>query len=501
MLLIYPPLVKPSEPPVGLARIAGAFVAHGGTCRVLDANLEGLQYLLGRSCSRDDTWSKRAGGRVNDNLISMRSSHAYENRSRYQRCVADLNRVLQVVTESRGLRLTLSDYRDERLSPLSSVDLLDSAENYESNPFFAYFDERLGLIVPEAEPAVIGISLNYLSQALSAFAMAGFIRHRWPAIKIVMGGGLITSWMRRPGWHNPFAGLLDELVAGPGEAKLLQMSGIVQEERSAVPDYTGFALDRYLAPGRILPYSASRGCYWNRCSFCPERAEKNRYTPVHHKTVIDDIHTISDYYDPALIHFTDNAMSPALLHALIDNPPGSDWYGFARVTTQLADIDYCRALKAAGCRMIKLGLESGDREVLERLSKGVIPDLSSNVLRSLKAAGVAVYAYLLFGTPAEDRQAACKTLEFTASHADCIDFLNLAIFNMPLFCDDSADVEVSSFYEGDLSLYTDFKHPAGWGRREIRQFLDRQFVRHPAVAPIIRNDPPVFTSNHAPFFV
>ena len=55
------------------------------------------------------------------------------------------------------------------------------------------------------------------------------------------------------------------------------------------------------------------------------------------------------------------------------------------------------------------------------------------------------------------------------------------------------------FYEGDLSLYTDFVHPAGWDRKSVRAFLDREFRRHPSIAPILRRDPPFFTSNHAPF--
>jgi len=54
------------------------------------------------------------------------------------------------------------------------------------------------------------------------------------------------------------------------------------------------------------------------------------------------------------------------------------------------------------------------------------------------------------------------------------------------------------FSEGDLSLSTDFRHPGGWDRRQVRLFLDGEFKRHPAVAAIIRNDPPQFTSNHAP---
>ena len=56
------------------------------------------------------------------------------------------------------------------------------------------------------------------------------------------------------------------------------------------------------------------------------------------------------------------------------------------------------------------------------------------------------------------------------------------------------------FYAGDLSLYTGFRHPQGWERQRVRQFLSREFTRHPAVAPILRRDPPFFTSNHAPLF-
>jgi hypothetical protein len=62
-------------------------------------------------------------------------------------------------------------------------------------------------------------------------------------------------------------------------------------------------------------------------------------------------------------------------------------------------------------------------------------------------------------------------------------------------------METKTFYEGDLSLYTSFHHPKGWSRQLIRQFLDKEFKRRPAIASILRRDPPVFTSNHAPFFV
>jgi len=81
-----------------------------------------------------------------------------------------------------------------------------------------------------------------------------------------------------------------------------------------------------------------------------------------------------------------------------------------------------------------------------------------------------------------------------------IDFLNIAIFNMPAHGSDAGKFETRSFYEGDLYLYREFVHPLGWDRSAVRQFLDKRFRRHPAVAAILRRDPPFFTSNHAPFF-
>ena len=134
------------------------------------------------------------------------------------------------------------------------------------------------------------------------------------------------------------------------------------------------------------------------------------------------------------------------------------------------------------------------------MQKGIDLEQASQVLRNLNGAGIATYVYLLFGAPEEAETEARKTLAFTARHADAISFLNLAVFNMPV-CGSGARLhERSPFYEGDLSLYTGFKHPRGWYRKAVRRFLDSEFKKHPAVSSILKHDPPVFTSNHAAFF-
>jgi radical SAM superfamily enzyme YgiQ (UPF0313 family) len=187
--------------------------------------------------------------------------------------------------------------------------------------------------------------------------------------------------------------------------------------------------------------------------------------------------------------------------AISEHPTGVPWYGFARITRQLKDPDFCLALKRSGCVMLKIGLESGDQTVLDDLQKGVTLEEASSALKNLKEAGITTYVYLLFGTPSEGLTEARKTIEFVVKHHHYIGFLNLAIFNMPICGPEARQMELRTFYEGDLSLYTGFDHPKGWSRKLIRQFLDKEFRRHPAIASILRRDPLAFTSNHAPFFV
>jgi len=134
------------------------------------------------------------------------------------------------------------------------------------------------------------------------------------------------------------------------------------------------------------------------------------------------------------------------------------------------------------------------------MDKGIDLALVSKVLTSLKQAGIATYVYLLFGTPAESLLEAKKTLSFIAAHHQAVTFLNLAIFNMPVCSPEAEGLLLHDFYEGDLSLYSAFEHPRGLNRRKIRQFLEQEFKRHPLIKPIIQRDPPIFTSNHAPFF-
>lgn len=521
MLLIFPPLAKPCEPPAGIAKLAGALAAHEISCKLLDANLEGLLYLLGQPYTASDTWTRRAVRHSSANFATLRNLTTYRSLDRYSRAVKDVNRVLEMSAKERSIVIGLADYQDLHLSAVRSADLLEAAMHPERNPFYPWFSTRLPEIMKKSHFSevhrlggrhpeergreketeyLIGFSLNYLSQALCTFSMIGFLKKEFPDVKTVLGGGLVSSWVKSPRWGNPFSGLVDHIIAGPGEGPLLDLHGITNKHKYYQPDYESLPLPGYFSPGVILPYSASSGCYWNRCSFCPETAEDNPYVPVPAKRALDDLTALASKTKPMLIHLLDNSISPALMKAFTHTPPPASWYGFARISKELAELDFCMALKRSGCVMLKLGLESGDQGLLDRMHKGIELDTASRVLNNLRKAGIASYVYLLFGTPSESIIEARRTLEFVAAHEEAITFLNLAIFNMPVCGTEAGQYEIEEFYEGDLSLYTGFQHPRGFNRRIVRKFLEDEFKCHPAISAILKKDPPIFTSNHAALF-
>lgn len=501
ILLIFPPLAKACEPPAGITKIAGFLRANNHQCRLWDANSEAQKYLFEQEQHPVDTWSKRAWKNYRANRQSLCEPEFYENQDRYQRAVRDINRVLAKSCDDKGVTLNLADYQEAGLSPHESADLLQAASEYNKSIFFTFFQKRLRDVLQNSKNSFVGISLNYLSQALPAFALAGFLKEVYPDCPLIIGGGLVTSWLRSPGWQNPFTELFEQMIAGEGEFALLKFLGCDVQVHHSAPDFDDLQLKEYLSPGLIVPYSASSGCYWNRCSFCPEKAEGGSYSRLTSAQVVGDLKKLTHKYSPTLIHLLDNAVAPSLMRQLIADPIGTDWYGFARVGQELSDPEFCIQLRKSGCVMLKLGIESGSQEVLDEMDKGINLKLVEETLAALRTAGIATYVYLLFGTPAETLDKARKTLAFTVRNAAGIGFLNLAVFNLPQNSQEKVSLQIRDFSTGDLGLYSDFVHPKGWNRKEVRRFLSNEFKVHPKIRPILQRDPPFFTSNHAPFML
>jgi hypothetical protein len=111
MILIFPPVAKPCEPPAGMAKLNGALKACGISCTMLDANLEGLVHLLARPKTAPDAWTRRAIKNCSTNLAALRDPRTYQTPDRYSRAVRDVQRLLAVSAGESGAVVGLADYQ------------------------------------------------------------------------------------------------------------------------------------------------------------------------------------------------------------------------------------------------------------------------------------------------------------------------------------------------------------------------------------------------------
>ncbi|MBN2626311.1 MAG: hypothetical protein JXA95_06555, partial [Spirochaetales bacterium] len=349
MILLNPPAVRDCEPPPGLGRLAGALKEAGEPVHLIDGAREGVEDLLHRIPGK--------AAKADRTLEILTGPRGYDSFDRYRKNVADRNRLLNAGL-SEEIRLTPADYRDSRRSPLRSEDIRHALNHPEESPFYPWFSRRLEPLLRSGDTR-LGISIGFQSQVLTAAALMGYVKREFPRVKIALGGGMISSWARSPGLGRlPFPA--DALIAGRGEEEIVRFCG--REYRGdGVPFYGDLYGNRYVAPVPILPFSTADSCSWKRCTFCAEKWEDYPYRENPVKESLKQLRALTETYEPGLIHMTDSEISPELLQGLIENPPGTAWYGFSRFLKQMTDPAWCRRLARSGCRLLCLGLESGDQ--------------------------------------------------------------------------------------------------------------------------------------------
>ena len=527
VLLIQPPALIPSEPPLSLAVLSSVLRRSGVSAGALDANLHAYLYLLddqrlaALAGDKPKTSIRRALKHCRESLLLLRSPAGRISFSRYSTAVRHLNLLLSLWSKDNDSeRLTLGDYQYKDYSVFNPDDLTLFSSGQVQTLFHPYFQDDLLPQIQAQRPKRVALSINYLHQTFPAFELAGMLRQQYPDLQLVAGGGLITSWkepLQRLSYKLP---PFDRLVFGPGEASLVALAkgsapaGYYLSDISEigfVPDFSFADFGQYLSPQPIIPVSASRGCYWQKCLFCPEAtAPVHPYGSFQPDMFPDLLLRLSACYGATTFHLTDNAIPVNILKKLgkrSDDLKHLSWFGFVRFEPALEDPDFVQSLADAGCRMLQLGLESGSQSVLDRLGKGITLEAAAKILENLSASGISSYVYIMLGSPGETEADAEMTLEFLERHAEKIGFLNISIMNLPrdsellhnpvLYGIDSSQLRDDA---SPLGLYHEFKSATGWGRVAARRFLNQKLLGSPVIKAIVKRDPPLFSSSHAVFF-
>ncbi|MBA2251621.1 MAG: cobalamin B12-binding domain-containing protein, partial [Nitrospirales bacterium] len=178
-----------------------------------------------------------------------------------------------------------------------SSELLDAVQDIQVNVYRDVFEHLLKPAIEAERPDVIGISIVLQQQLFSTMTFCALIKQHFPNIHVTIGGNTVTRLRDvLPDKPELFA-LFDSAVVYEGETAFLQLVEAVGAGRELTsvpnviyrdamgihmsplsfaedmaslppPDFDGLPLEKYFLPERILPYLATRGCYWGRCEFC-----------------------------------------------------------------------------------------------------------------------------------------------------------------------------------------------------------------------------------------
>jgi radical SAM superfamily enzyme YgiQ (UPF0313 family) len=90
-------------------------------------------------------------------------------------------------------------------------------------------------------------------------------------------------------------------------------------------------------------------------------------------------------------------------------PLNFTWSCTSRVTT---DYDTLKAMKEAGCRLLIVGYESGDAQILKNIKKGATIDMAERFTANCKKLGLVIHGDFIVGLPGETRESIRKTIDF-----------------------------------------------------------------------------------------
>ncbi|MCA2968762.1 MAG: hopanoid biosynthesis associated radical SAM protein HpnJ [Acidobacteriaceae bacterium] len=209
--------------------------------------------------------------------------------------------------------------------------------------------------------------------------------------------------------HNPDGPVIENLDALPWASKVYKRD---------------LDFRRYNVPFLHNPYVAlytSRGCP-AQCTFClwPQTHSGHRWRLRSVEDVVNEVKWIKDNF-PGLkeIFFDDDtfnyqkARTIALCNEL--GKVGVTWSCTSRVTT---DFDTLKAMKDAGGRLMIVGYESGDPQILKNIKKGATIDMARRFTANAHKLGLTIHADFIVGLPGETRDSIRNTINF-AKELDC----------------------------------------------------------------------------------
>lgn len=308
--------------------------------------------------------------------------------------------------------------------------------------------DQVSLEVKKLNPGIVGITCSSATFS-RCIETAKAVKETLPSCKIVVGGWH-PSYEPDSMLHHPE---IDYVVMGEGERAMVELATYIMHEKNkktiSIPgvafrekgkiiknpqkfinnlDALPFPA-RHLLPmdsyDRVIEYldvspvdnmNIMRGCPYN-CAFCETKqlwgAACRSFSP---KRVMEEIRHLAANYDTKGIYFINDNFTIRrketfeLCELMQKSGLGIEWVCDTRV--DLVSRELLRAMKAAGCKTIWFGGESGSQRILDKVGKGVTLEQTEKVFRICREEGIQTACSFLLGIPGEKTSEMEATFKF-----------------------------------------------------------------------------------------
>jgi hopanoid biosynthesis associated radical SAM protein HpnJ len=175
---------------------------------------------------------------------------------------------------------------------------------------------------------------------------------------------------------------------------------------------------RYNVPFLLHPFVSlytTRGCP-AQCTFClwPQTLSGHPWRKRSSDDVAREMSKAKQYWPYVKEFFFDDDTFNIQKARTIDlcsklKPLNLTWSCTSRVTT---DFETLKAMKEAGCRLLIVGYESGDQQILKNIKKGATIERARQFTKDCHKLGLVIHGDFIMGLPGETRQTIENTIRF-----------------------------------------------------------------------------------------
>lgn len=296
------------------------------------------------------------------------------------------------------------------------------------------------------EYSLVGFSVCFSQLPATLFA-ARSLKKLFPQMPVVLGGSTCS-----PGIGRSLLKVfpeIDYIINGEGEQPLLRLAGHIADRKKQpgkniqyrqatasqspqlhndeIPDLNSLPFPDYddyfselkktgLAFIPSLPLEFSRGCWWNKCTFCNLNLQWCGYRAKHENRMTAEVNWLAKRYRSLDFAFTDNSLPLKAAEKFFQATAKSskDLRFFGEIRT-IGKPETYRLYSAGGLRSIQIGIEALSDSLLHRMNKGVTVMDNIAALKYAAEAGIELDGNLILefpGSTENEVNKSCEVLDF-----------------------------------------------------------------------------------------